>query len=113
MGDLGFKIGIIGGGQLARMLAIEGAKLGFEMHILSESPTDPAAQVVRHWHEGDTRNPKPLQDSFSKVQHVTFESEFLDEAAIQTALLQMVPLPLKRELDKHYQGYLLKCGLQK
>ena len=44
----GLKVGILGGGQLARMLALKGAEMGLEVHILSSDAQDPAAQVVHH-----------------------------------------------------------------
>ena len=72
----GLKVGILGGGQLARMLALKGAEMGLEVHILSSDEQDPAAQVVRHWHKGDPNNPEDLKKFFKQVQLVTFESEF-------------------------------------
>lgn len=72
----GLKVGILGGGQLARMLALAGAQMGLEVHILSEKADDPAAQVVRHWHQGDPKKSRDLQEFMSLVDLVTFESEF-------------------------------------
>lgn len=70
------KVGILGGGQLARMLAIKGHELGLEVHILSEKATDPAAQVVKHFHAGNPNSAKDLYAFFQAVDLVTFESEF-------------------------------------
>lgn len=70
------KVGILGGGQLARMLALKAANLGLEVHILSTNEDDPAAQVVRHWHRGDPNNATDLKKFFAAVELVTFESEF-------------------------------------
>ena len=41
----GATIGILGGGQLGRMLAIAAAPLGYRCHIFSPEPGGPAAQV--------------------------------------------------------------------
>ena len=41
----GGTIGILGGGQLGRMLAIAAAPLGYRCHIFSPEPGGPAAQV--------------------------------------------------------------------
>ncbi|MFI0403306.1 MAG: hypothetical protein ACH34U_10395, partial [Cyanobium sp.] len=38
------SIGIVGGGQLAWMLAREAKKLGVELHVQTPDPEDPAAQ---------------------------------------------------------------------
>lgn len=74
----GTKIGILGGGQLARMLCLAGKPLGLEIHILSEHKSDPAAQVTQFWHKGSPKKPKDLARFLKSVQLATFESEFLD-----------------------------------
>jgi 5-(carboxyamino)imidazole ribonucleotide synthase len=43
----GGTIGILGGGQLGRMLALAAARLGLNCHIFSPDPDSPAFQVVR------------------------------------------------------------------
>lgn len=82
---LGRKVGVLGGGQLARMLILEGHKLGLEMHVLSASPDDPAAQVTSHWHKGDVGNVAHVQAFFKNVDVATFESEFLSEKTLSQA----------------------------
>ena len=42
----GSRIGILGGGQLGRMLAIAAARLGFKSHIFDPSKNSPASQVA-------------------------------------------------------------------
>ena len=73
---LGQKIGIVGGGQLARMLALAGMSQGLEVHILSLEPTDPAAQVTGHWHRGNPEFPQDLEKFCQNLDYLTFESEF-------------------------------------
>lgn len=83
--EFGYRIGILGGGQLARMLVIEGQKLGFQMHVLSALPTDPAAHVTRHWTQGDLSDSHALSNFYKTVQVVTIESEFLDHHVLLAA----------------------------
>lgn len=46
----GARIGILGGGQLGRMLALAAAQLGFDVAVFSPDATDPAARVsAKHW----------------------------------------------------------------
>ena len=46
----GSVIGILGGGQLGRMLASAAARLGFDVHILAPEDDPPAARVsAKHW----------------------------------------------------------------
>ena len=42
----GGTIGIIGGGQLARMLALEARRMGYRIAVLDPEPEGPAAQVA-------------------------------------------------------------------
>ncbi len=72
------KIGILGGGQLARFLVEKGQNLGVETHVLSENGTDPAAQVTRNWTKGHPANKKDLGEFLKTLSHLTFESEFAD-----------------------------------
>ncbi|MFC4724861.1 5-(carboxyamino)imidazole ribonucleotide synthase [Glycocaulis abyssi] len=42
----GARIGILGGGQLGRMLAMDAARLGFDVHIFTPEDNSPAARVA-------------------------------------------------------------------
>ena len=42
----GSTIGIIGGGQLGRMLSVAAAQLGYKCHIFDPDPHPPAADVA-------------------------------------------------------------------
>jgi len=70
------KIGILGGGQLARMLCQQGQKLGLQVHILSKSKMDPAPLVTPFWHKGSIDNKKAVAAFCKKMDVITFESEF-------------------------------------
>jgi 5-(carboxyamino)imidazole ribonucleotide synthase len=72
------KVGILGGGQLARMLILEGHRLGLEMHVLCTSKNEPAAQVTSHVHIGTIDSLDDLNKFFKDLDAVTFESEFVD-----------------------------------
>ncbi len=46
----GATLGILGGGQLGRLLALDAARLGFDVHVLCPEPDCPAGRVAaRHW----------------------------------------------------------------
>ncbi|MBX7232532.1 MAG: ATP-grasp domain-containing protein [Bdellovibrionales bacterium] len=80
-----FHIGILGGGQLSRMLALSGHRLGHHLHVLSESDKDPAAQVVSQHQKGSLNKLQNLVKFLKKVDVATFESEFLDAELIAKA----------------------------
>ena len=46
-------IGILGGGQLGRMLALAAARLGFKCHVFCPDSHSPAFDVVRSVTEAD------------------------------------------------------------
>lgn len=72
------SIGIIGGGQLAKMLSQSAQKMGAQVHIYSESSTDPAAVTTAFHTKGSLKNYKKIE-AWSKILNViTFESEFLE-----------------------------------
>ena len=49
----GAVIGIIGGGQLGRMLSMAAAQLGYRCFIYAPEKTGPAADVCAKWVQGD------------------------------------------------------------
>lgn len=106
-------LGILGGGQLARMMVLAGFPLGLDIHVLSESEKDPAAQVTRHWQKGSPNDPDDVKTFLSRVKIATFESEFLDaellaEAAEQTGCrISPSPALMGRLQDRLTQKELL------
>jgi 5-(carboxyamino)imidazole ribonucleotide synthase len=73
----GTKVGILGGGQLARML-VEGAKpLGLEVRVLCAAKDDPAARLAPA-SLGTLEDPRVLRDLYTHSSLVTFENEFVD-----------------------------------
>lgn len=81
----GYKLGILGGGQLARMLTLAAHKMGFETHIYSESTDDPAALVTAHHHRNKMNDENALRQFLGEMDVVTFESEFLDAEMLARA----------------------------
>ena len=49
----GSTIGIIGGGQLGRMLSMAAAQLGYRCHVFAPEDSGPAADVCGKWVQGD------------------------------------------------------------
>ena len=76
------KIGLLGGGQLARMLAQAASDIGLQVHVLSEFETDPAALVVRHWHRGSLHDRSAVAAFLRSVDVATFESEFMNASML-------------------------------
>ena len=68
-------IGILGGGQLGRMLALSAARLGFKCHVFCPEPTSPAFDVVRRVTEADYRDMAALARFADDVDVITYEFE--------------------------------------
>jgi 5-(carboxyamino)imidazole ribonucleotide synthase len=68
------KIGILGGGQLARMLALAGYPLGFEFVVLCPAADACAAPMSEHLCAGFDDS-EALQLLASRVDRVTYEFE--------------------------------------
>lgn len=72
------RLGLLGGGQLARMLALSAYPLGLQVSVLAGHPDDPAAQVCGHSQIGSLDNEAVLKKFLQSLDAVTFESEFVD-----------------------------------
>ncbi|GAA4393287.1 5-(carboxyamino)imidazole ribonucleotide synthase [Brevibacterium pityocampae] len=68
-------IGVIGGGQLARMMAPAAEALGVGFHVLAESAQSSAAQVAGRVTVGDHTDLAALQAFADTVDVITFDHE--------------------------------------
>lgn len=78
----GAIIGIVGGGQLGRMLALAAAELGFQTHILCPEADAPAAQVATQHTQADYDNEDALAAFSAAVDVVTYEFENIPVATV-------------------------------
>ncbi len=78
----GATIGILGGGQLGRMLAVAAARLGFRCHIFEPSPDCPAAQVAAACFTAAYDDPGALVEFAESVDVITYEFENIPTAAL-------------------------------
>lgn len=78
-------IGILGGGQLARMLVLEAHRMSLPVAVLSPGSDDPARAVTGHWVQGDPNDLNDLAAFMNTCSIVTFESEFYDAGVIAEA----------------------------
>ncbi|WP_101651256.1 5-(carboxyamino)imidazole ribonucleotide synthase [Brevibacterium ihuae] len=68
-------IGVIGGGQLARMMAPAAEALGVGFHVLAESADSSAAQVAGRVTVGDHTDLAALEAFAAEVDVITFDHE--------------------------------------
>lgn len=76
-------VGVVGGGQLARMMLQEAIPLGLELRFLVSSPDDPVAQVSAHCTPGSPTSLADLERFARGVDVLTFDHEVVDLAALE------------------------------
>lgn len=100
-------IGIIGGGQLGRMLAMAAAQLGYQTVILEPDPNAPAAQVANDQIIAAYDDEIALESLADQCDVVTYEFENVPSAAIE-ALEKVIPVYPGAEALKISQDRLLE-----
>lgn len=113
----GATIGIIGGGQLGRMLAMAAARLGFRTIVLEPQAGCPAAQVTNGHITADYDDAEGLEKLAALCDVITYEFENVPvEAARALAERRPVfPPPLALEVSQDRateKTWLAKAGLK-
>jgi 5-(carboxyamino)imidazole ribonucleotide synthase len=78
----GATIGVLGGGQLGRMLALAAARLGLDTAILTPRADSPASRVAAHTVVGAYDDPAALAELARLSAVVTYEFENVPAAAV-------------------------------
>jgi len=78
----GSMIGVLGGGQLGRMLALAAARLGFDVTVLEPEPDCPASRVSARTITAPYDDAAALEDMARTCQVVTFEFENVPAAVV-------------------------------
>ena len=95
---VGATIGILGGGQLGRMLAMAAARLGYNVHIFDPDPNAPAGDVARSLTTAAYDDVSALEAFATSVQVVTYEFENVPAQALDR-IEAIVPIhPNRRAL---------------
>jgi len=79
----GSTIGILGGGQLGRMLSLAAAELGLKTHIFCPDPESPAFDVAAHTTIAAYDDEGALEIFAGAVDVVTYEFENIDVSAVE------------------------------
>lgn len=96
--DSGSSIGILGGGQLGRMLSVAASRLGYKTHIFEPSPDCPAADVAQRVTTAPYSDLAALRAFAASVDVITYEFENIPTEALD-ALEALRPIrPNRRAL---------------
>ena len=88
------RLGIIGGGQLAKMTALSALQLGCDVAVLERNAVSPAAVLATHSLVGDWDSPAELLRLAAHCDVVTLENEFVDArslAALEAGGHKVIP----------------------
>jgi 5-(carboxyamino)imidazole ribonucleotide synthase len=77
------KIGVIGGGQLAWMMAIAAKKIGLNLTVQAANPEDPAVNIADGIIYGEVNDAEATARLAQQCQVITFENEFVDLVSLQ------------------------------
>ena len=89
----GDTIGILGGGQLGRMLALAAARLGLKAQIFSPDPESPAFDVVQNATCAEYADVEALELFASDVDVITYEFENIPASAALILAARRCVLP--------------------
>src|SRR5690242_13767218 len=89
----GDTVGILGGGQLGRMLALAAARLGLRCHVYSPDPESPAFDVVQRATCAEYADVAALEQFAADVDVVTYEFENVPTATAMILAARRPVLP--------------------
>ncbi len=92
-------IGILGGGQLGRMLAMAAARLGLRVHIYEPLPQPPAGDVAAQVFTASYDDAAALKAFAQSVDLVTFEFENIPATALDIIEAVTPVLPRRNALE--------------
>ncbi|QPF84018.1 5-(carboxyamino)imidazole ribonucleotide synthase [Bradyrhizobium genosp. L] len=95
----GDTIGILGGGQLGRMLALAAARLGLRCQVFSPDPDSPAFDVVQHATCAEYADVEALELFANDVDVVTYEFENVPAATAMVLAARRPVLPAQKILE--------------
>ena len=96
----GAVIGILGGGQLGRMLGAAAQQLGFDVSIYCPEPDSPAARVSASSRVADYGDLAALKDWAAGCDRITFEFENVPVESVRRLGGQVWPGPLALEVSQ-------------
>lgn len=82
------RIGIIGGGQLARMMCFEAKRMGFHVVVLDPTPKSPAGQIADEEIVASFFDSSKIEELVKKVEVTTVDLENVDVETLKKLCLE-------------------------
>lgn len=107
------SIGIIGGGQLGRMIAFEAKRMGYNVIVLDPNPSSPASQVSDEQITASFTDRQAMKKLAERCDVLTYEFEHIDAdmlTVLESEGYSIYPSgkTLKKIQDKYTQKSMLK-----
>ena len=99
------RVGVIGGGQLARMMIAPAGKLGIEIKVLAETQNSPAAEATTL--VGDFTDLETVLNFAQSVDVITFDHEHVPLAILQQLEQQGISVQPSSKALAHAQNKLV------
>jgi len=93
------RVGIIGNGQLARMLILAGAPMGIDYTVFAQTPSPCTQQLAEHI-IGPTDSDQAVEQFISQVDVITYENENISVEFIQRLNAECPVFPSALALQK-------------
>lgn len=87
-----FKLGILGGGQLGKMLLFETRKFDIQTYVLDPSDEAPCKIACNHFFKGDLMDFETVYNFGKKVDVLTFEIELVNLEALEKLEAEGLPV---------------------
>jgi 5-(carboxyamino)imidazole ribonucleotide synthase len=92
------RLGFVGGGQLARMMAVEARRMGYGTVVLDPDPDCPAAQVCERAFQGSLADLATLEAFAAAVDVATLDHEHIPAAQLEALAARTHVRPSPRVL---------------
>src|SRR5919106_375192 len=86
------RVGILGGGQLGRMLLQAAANYPVETHVLENDDDCPAAHLCRYFIKGDIRDYETVYNFGKNLDAITIEIENVNVEALERLELEGIKI---------------------
>lgn len=107
-------IGILGGGQLARMSAFQAIRLGFDVAILEREINSPAGVLTKNEFVGWVDDKKIFKKFIGKSDIITLENEFIDYTYLEEIENSgKLVIPSSKTISLIQDKYIQKTTLKK
>lgn len=107
------RIGIVGGGQLGKMMAIAAKQMGFTVIVTDPTPNSPAGQVADKQLIGGYKDEKVTRELASLCDVITIDAEFVNDNVLEDlekngATIHPSPQTIRTIKDKLKQKQFLR-----